>query len=234
MKPSALIASPDALARVAMSRRGATTSNASSSSASRRRASSASTATRAKGTSPFVLLALVGAVVAPLLARALGGKRSSAPPRDKTARAARAASAKPAASTRSSSSLPRNKASNNKKNKARRAEKREVAEARRREEELRAKREQEKAKKGGNNVPKVRFEGVPTNRARGCVSRNDAKRPALPARRADRRLTRARVRSLAQDKDMIGGEAGKTFTTTSHVKVSSWAHDIDARRAAGS
>lgn len=163
MKPSALIASPDALARVAMSRRGATTSNASSSSASRRRASSASTATRAKGTSPFVLLALVGAVVAPLLARALGGKRSSAPSRDKTARAARAASAKPAASTRSSSSLPRNKASNNKKNKARRAEKREVAEARRREEELRAKREQEKAKKGGNNVPKVRFEGVPNS-----------------------------------------------------------------------
>jgi len=233
MKPSALIASLDAPARVAMSRRGATTSVASSSSASRRRASSASTARRAKGTSPFVLLALVGAVVAPLLARALGGKRSSAPSRDKTARAARAASAKPTASTRSSSSLPRNKASNNKKNKARRAEKREVAEARRREEELRVKREQEKAKKGGNNVPKV---CVRTRSDEARMRLSMKRRDAFRASRADRRLTRSFVRSfsLEQDKDMIGGEAGKTFTTTSHVKVSSWAHDIDARRAAGS
>lgn len=39
------------------------------------------------------------------------------------------------------------------------------------------------------------------------------------------------VRDRAQDKDIIGGEAGKTFTTTSHVKVSAWAADIDARRA---
>ena len=34
-------------------------------------------------------------------------------------------------------------------------------------------------------------------------------------------------------KFVVGGEAGKTFTTTSHVKTSAWAHDIDARRASG-
>ena len=61
-----------------------------------------------------------------------------------------------------------------------------------------------------------------------CVSRVCACVSRLVASTTD--WTRF-VRDRAQDKDIIGGEAGKTFTTTSHVKVSTWAADIDARRA---
>ena len=169
-----------------MSRRGASTPASSSSSASRRPRSPATRDTRSRAPFPFALWALVGAALAPAIARAFGGKKRE---KKKTNASAKPTKGRPRAPS-SSSSLPRNKASNNKKNKARRAERRDAAEAKRREEERRATMEKEKSTKRGNNVPK--------------------------------------------DKDMIGGEAGKTFTTTSHVKVSSWAHDIDARRAAGS
>ena len=92
--------------------------------------------------------------------------------------------------------------------------------------------EKEKSTKRGNNVPKVRVHGISRayyiSMTTTRVSSRERSRLATDPRRLSLSL------SLSQDKDMIGGEAGKTFTTTSHVKVSSWAHNIDARRAAGS
>ena len=101
-------------------------------------------------------MALLGAVVAPLLAR-LGRKADGKkPPKAKKPPVSAVGGAKPTG--RSESSIPRNKQSNNKKSKARRKENREMIEAKRREDEAKAKAEAEKAEKArkGNNVPKVR------------------------------------------------------------------------------
>ena len=68
-------------------------------------------------------------------------------------------------------------------------------------------------------------------RSRGRARDERVKRETERTARA-RRLTKS-TNENEQDKDVVGGEAGKTFTTTSHVKVSTWAHDIDARRASG-
>ena len=139
-----------------MSRRGASTPASSSSSASRRPRSPATRDTRSRAPFPFALWALVGAALAPALARAFGGKKRE---KKKTNASAKPTKGRPRAPS-SSSSLPRNKASNNKKNKARRAERRDAAEAKRREEERRATMEKEKSTKRGNNVPKVRVHGI--------------------------------------------------------------------------
>ena len=209
-----------------MSRRGASTPASSSSSASRRPRSPATRDTRSRAPFPFALWALVGAALAPAIARAFGGKKRE---KKKTNASAKPTKGRPRAPS-SSSSLPRNKASNNKKNKARRAERRDAAEAKRREEERRATMEKEKSTKRGNNVPKVRVHGISRAYYISMTTTRVSSRERSRLATDPRRLSL----SLSQDKDMIGGEAGKTFTTTSHVKVSSWAHDIDARRAAGS
>ncbi|ABO97122.1 predicted protein [Ostreococcus lucimarinus CCE9901] len=71
-------------------------------------------------------------------------------------------------------------------------------------------------------------------------ARRAGKRELAEARRREEDVARAKSEAKARkgndvpkDKDVVGGEAGKTFTTTSHVKTSAWAHDIDARRASG-
>lgn len=130
-----------------------------SSRARERRGDAASSATRAKtssGIGGILLLALAGAVLAPIVSRfrrgddARGGK--------KTVRGSRV---KESSARANAPNVPRNKASNNKKNKARRAEKRAERERVEREEAERVKREAERAKKAkSNSVPKVRGECV--------------------------------------------------------------------------